>query len=52
MNQPHRAAGLTLDAYDPSTQTEFVETFADSAIHANVAHYAKREQRFYYFKRG
>ncbi len=52
VNQPYRAAGLTLDAYDPTTQTEFVETFAESAIHDNVAHFARREQRFYYFKRG
>ncbi|MBT5900934.1 MAG: transglutaminase domain-containing protein [Opitutaceae bacterium] len=52
VNQPHRAIGLTLDAYDPVTKTDSVETFAESAIHDNVAHFARREQRFYYFKRG
>ena len=52
VNQPHRSSGLTLDAYDPITQTESVETFAESKIHDNLAHFARREQRFYYFKRG
>ena len=52
VNQPHRSAGLTLDAYDPVTKTDSVETFAESAIHDSLSHFARREQRFYYFKRG
>lgn len=52
VNQPHRSAGLTLDSYDPVTKTESVETFAESSIHDSLAHFARREQRFYYFKRG
>jgi hypothetical protein len=52
VNQPHRAAGLTLDAYDAEADTLSVEKFADSPKRPNFTHYAKREQRFYYFRRG
>lgn len=52
VNQPHRAEELRLDAYDPNTQTESVEAFPESAVRENFAHFARREQRFYYFRRG
>jgi hypothetical protein len=51
VNQPHQAADLKLDAYDPATGKEKAFDFADSPIRPNMLHYAKREQRFYYFKR-
>jgi len=51
VNQPHQAADLQLDAYDPGTGEETTFAFADSPIRANLLHYCKREQRFYYFKR-
>lgn len=52
VNQPHRAAGLKLDAFDPATGKVTVESFDESEVKPNLSHYAKREQRFYYFKRG
>lgn len=52
VNQPHHAAGLVLDAFDPATQTTTTESFLESAVRPNLSHYAKREQRFYYFRRG
>ena len=51
VNQPHQAADLKLDAYDPTTGEEKIYDFADSPVRPNMLHYAKREQRFYYFKR-
>ncbi len=51
MNQPHQAADLKLDAYDPITGEETTYDFADSPVRPNMLHSAKREQRFYYFKR-
>ena len=50
-NQPHQAADLKLDAYDPVTSEETTFAFADSPSRPNLLHYCKREQRFYYFKR-
>jgi len=51
VNQPHQASDLKLDRYDPATREEITDDFADSPVLANMLHYAKREQRFYYFKR-
>lgn len=51
VNQPHQAADLKLDRYDPTTGEEITDDFADSPVFTNMLHYAKREQRFYYFKR-
>lgn len=51
INIPAQAETLTLDRYDPATGEEFTDTFADSPVRPNMLHYAKREQRFYYFKR-
>ncbi len=51
VNQPHQAADLQLDSYDPKTGEETTFDFADSPIRPNMLHYAKREQRFYYFKK-
>ena len=51
VNQPHQAADLKLDRYDPTTGEEITDDFADSPVRTNLLHYAKREQRFYYFKR-
>ncbi|MBE36532.1 MAG: hypothetical protein CMI16_13425 [Opitutaceae bacterium] len=51
VNQPHQAADLKLDRYDPTTGKEITDDFADSPVFTNMLHYAKREQRFYYFKR-
>jgi hypothetical protein len=51
LNLPHQAADLRFEHYDPATQTETVYAFADSPIRPNLLNFAKREQRFYYFKR-
>lgn len=52
VNQPHRAAGLVLDAVDPATGDPRPETWAESPRQPNLSHFARREQRFYYFRRG
>ncbi len=51
VNIPAQAEALTLDRYDPDSGEEITDTFADSPVRPNLLHYAKREQRFYYFKR-
>lgn len=51
VNLPHQARDLSLDHYDPATQTVTTHRFADSPVRANLLHYCKREQRFYYFRR-
>jgi len=51
INHPQQRGDLRLDHYDPKTQTETTYALADSPVAKNMAHYAKREQRFYYFKR-
>lgn len=50
VNLPHQARDLCLDHYDPATQTVTTHLFADSPVRANLLHYCKREQRFYYFR--
>ena len=51
VNLPHQAADLRFEQYDPTTQTKTIYAFADSPIRPNLMNFAKREQRFYYFKR-
>jgi len=51
VNHTHQAQDLRLDAYDPITGEETTYPFADSPVRPNLLHYAKREQRFYYFKK-
>jgi hypothetical protein len=51
INHPQQRQDLRLDHYDPQAKTETTYALADSPVAKNMAHYAKREQRFYYFKR-
>ena len=51
VNQPHRNTGLVLDAVDPANGQIIPETWAESPRQPNLAHFARREQRFYYFRR-
>lgn len=51
VNHAQQRDDLRLDHYDPMTQTETTYALPDSPVRANVLHYCKREQRFYYFKR-
>lgn len=51
VNLPHQAADLRLDGYDPATKTVTTYAFADSPVRSNLLHFAKREQRIYYFKK-
>ncbi|GAB5559147.1 MAG: hypothetical protein SynsKO_07940 [Synoicihabitans sp.] len=52
VNQPHRNAGLTLEAVDPTNGKVIPETWIESPRRPNLSHFARREQRFYYFRRG
>ncbi len=52
VNQPHRNEGLVLEAVDPANGDVKPETWAESPRRPNLSHFARREQRFYYFRRG
>ena len=51
INHPQQRGDLRLDHYDPKAKTETTYALTDSPVFHNMTHYAKREQRFYYFKR-
>lgn len=52
VNQTHRNEGLVLDAVDPENGEVKPETWAESPRRPNLSHFARREQMFYYFRRG
>jgi hypothetical protein len=52
VNQPHRTKDLLIDAVDPESGDIAPETWAESSRQPSIAHFARREQRFYYFRRG
>lgn len=52
VNQTHRTKDLLIDAVDPESGDVAPETWAESPRQPSIAHFARREQRFYYFRRG
>jgi len=52
VNQPHRTKGLIIDSVDPASGELEPTPWAESRQLPSIAHFARREQRFYYFRRG
>lgn len=51
VNQPHRNHALVIEAVNPENGEMTPETWAESPRRPNLSHFARREQRFYYFRR-